>query len=160
MHVKCEGMQVMFSPPLPCMLLPPLPPPRTPSVVPDAGAAIPSVVPDAGAAIPLPPPTPPPPDIAGESVVELQFASQYSKTMSFPPLLCLQTLLKLSTTNWMLAGGSLVPSCVWTTKPWRALRQVNVADQTTACWTCWAGGPPTRQEQGSSLALGRRWWKQ
>ena len=26
MHVKCEGIQVMFSSPPPCMLLPPLPP--------------------------------------------------------------------------------------------------------------------------------------
>ena len=80
-------------------------------------------------------------------------------TTSCPPLLCLQTLLKLSATNWMQNGATLAPFCMWITIPLRSLDQITVF-QATVCWTCWASGPPKRKEQGPSLALGRLWWRQ
>ena len=93
-----------------------------------------SVVPVSGAVTPLPLPTPPPPDTASHSVKVAHFAlySTHNITMSCCSL-CLQTLWKFSTTDWMHGGGTLVPTCVWIQKSWTSLNQVNGANQKTAC---------------------------
>ena len=118
-------------------------------------------IPFSDAATSLTPPTPPSPDIAGECVIELQCVLLHMQHHSlsfflFCSLLCLQTLLKLSTTNWMHNGSSLVPSYMWTTQSRKPLKKIMEATQETVCFTCWASGPPTRQEQAASLEHGRQ----
>ena len=124
-----------------------------------ASVALPSLTPvseHTNSAYPSPPqPAPAPLALRRES--ELQVTQHCTLHLYY--LLSVyfgQMFWQLSHTNWIQNGGVLVPSWVWSTKLLMPLGYRMVIDQETACWTCWAGGPPTRQGQGPSLALGRR----